>query len=44
VRFASWRKRRRFTEGARHLGFFAPIFYRAILIDAKRQKRCVDGI
>ena len=28
----------------RLLGFFVPIFHSAILIDAKRQKRRVDGI
>jgi hypothetical protein len=28
----------------RLLGFFIPIFHSAILVDAKRQKRRVDGI
>jgi len=28
----------------RLLGFFVPIFHNAILIDAKRQKRRVDGM
>ena len=31
-------------DAVRLLGFFVPIFHRAILIDAKRQKRRVDGI
>jgi hypothetical protein len=31
-------------DAVRLLGFFAPIFHNAILIDAKRQKRRVDGI
>jgi len=31
-------------EVVRLLGFFIPIFHSAILVDAKRQKRRVDGI
>jgi len=31
-------------EAKRLLGFFIPIFHSAILIDAKRQKRRVEGI
>ena len=32
------------TDVVRLLGFFVPFFHSAILIDAKRQKRRVDGI
>jgi hypothetical protein len=31
-------------DATRLLGFFVPIFHNAILIDAKRQKRRVEGI